>query len=194
MLIAACSQHSISFTDYLRGVHQYEKELTVTDSINGLYISAEYLPPVVMALREAGNSENLKSDYSNLTKNYETADYFELSLWNNAKPTKESLREHFKSIDSSETAFEQYLDFGIQNDIKLLAGHDTLPCSYLHREISDAITNRMQYTISFEGENKNAGSDKILLLQLERLETQNIQLTISKEKIANIPSVKNVQL
>ena|SRR6266446_1637275 len=190
-----CSERSVSFNQYLENVHRYEKNLTISDSVFGLTISAEYLPPLLMALREARSAENLRNNYKGLTKNYEDADYFELTLSKQSSSTKDYLQQFFHGEDSSQTAFEQYIDFGIQRDIKLLRGRDTLACAYLHREISDALTNKLQYTISFELDKSHENLfDRTIYLNSKNIGLRNVNLLISVDKIRNIPTIKNVHL
>jgi len=192
--ISGCgSKSAISLQEYFELLHKKESYITATDSSKGIIISAKYLPPSVMALQEAGRIDNLKSQYQNLIKNYEDADYFEYTLTKGNESTRKYLQKLFNGPDSSQNAFEEYIDFGIQNDIKLVIGSDTLQCAYLHREISEAMSNKLTYTLSFvnsPAQNSSSEPDRIIILNSSKLRLENIKLKISGKQIESLPPLK----
>lgn len=185
---------TIALPKFFEKLQQKEYDLVDTDSAGDLQITLEYLPHAVMALREAGDIETLKESYSSLVKNYEGSEFYELKIVNPVKSTRKSLETLFHSADSSQSAFELYADFGIQQDIKLVLGADTIPCTYLHREISETITNTFKYTIAFESlrfEESVDDKDRILIVNSKNFQLPNIRLVIEGTQIASLPTIKN---
>ncbi|HYV95290.1 MAG TPA: hypothetical protein VE978_26175 [Chitinophagales bacterium] len=192
--ISGCGDKgSLSLSEYFDYVHKNEGRLTTRDSARGIIVSVEYLLPAILALREAGSLQNLSSQYQTLINNYKDADYFELTLSKSDQSTRKYLKTLYSDQDTSQSAFEEYIDFGIQNEIQLLRGNDTIPCAYLHREISESISNKFKYTVSFVTDstqwNSKTQADRAIIFNSQKLGIRNIKLSISSKQIQSFPTI-----
>lgn len=192
----SCKENMSDLNDYLAWVNEHKEHLSDSDSVDDLLLAVEYLPTPIMALREVGDVETLKKEYSNLTKNYEGTEFYEIKISSLNQSTRKSLQKRFAGADTSYTAFEQYANFGVQDDIKLIIDQDTLPCSYLHREISDPLTNIFKYTVAFEPiQDKGITSvpDRKILISSASIQIQTM-LIIPGHQIASLPTIKTRSL
>jgi len=168
-----------------------ENSSGITDSITieGLIISIKFVPPELLALNSYG-SEKFKSNYDEIIKGYKDMEYYEYNLYKPDQKTTDYLKNLNAPLDT--TDFAVYLNFNIQNDFQLAIGKDTFPCLYLHREISEAITNRIKYTLAFPViKNSNLKlSDRSIILNSNTLGLKKIKLTILSNEIELLPQLK----
>jgi len=183
----------LSLKDYLKERQRDSTKFSTYTTVGGLQITAAYIPSIIMAFREAGSIEALNAEPKDIEKNYQGAEFFDFHITKLDESTKKYLKRRFVSPDSSESSFEEYLDFEIQRDLSLIIDRDTFPCAYLHREISESITNVLNYTLSFELPMDSpwiAKQDQKIVLNSSQLEMNHIELVVSKNQIELLNSIK----
>lgn len=84
-----------------------------------------------------------------------------------------------------------YLLSGIQNDIKLLNGKDTLNCVMCHVELSNNLLPYDQCVLAFE-KDEDSGNDITFLYRTGKYADGWIQLTVKRKDIKRIPKLKTI--
>jgi len=84
-----------------------------------------------------------------------------------------------------------YLLSGMQKDIFLLEGTDTLRCRMFHFEGANGILPYDNCVLAFD-KNKNPDTDKTFLYRAEKLGLGWIKMTIKAEDIQRIPQLKTI--
>ena len=84
----------------------------------------------------------------------------------------------------------QYLAFGMQHDIRLVQGSDTLRPVLYHFERSFNLTPHRTFVLAFEETESIADNDKVFILDSPIFNTGPMKLSIRKEAIQNIPNIK----
>jgi len=84
-----------------------------------------------------------------------------------------------------------YLLSGMQKDIFLLEGTDTLRCRMFHFEGANGILPYDNCVLAFD-KNKNPKTDKTFLYRAEKLGLGWINMTIKAEDIQRIPQLKTI--
>lgn len=191
-LFCACSDMTINSPEkYLEVISENKTNISDSIAIEGLIFTLQYLPKEYIAFRSYGKTIKEYNNNENLTKQYEGLQFFEFTIFNPEGRTSVSLNDRYLNTESEE--FSTYLDFSIQQDFSLLDGSDKLSCCYLHREISDAITNRIKFTLAFP-ENINPKTDlyqdKTLEFNSWKLNLEEIKLSISASSIQSLPEFK----
>ena len=86
-----------------------------------------------------------------------------------------------------------YLSFGIQNDIRLVEGSDTLQPMICHFERSYDLAPHRTFVLAFEQKEETALHDKTLILDSSLLSKEPIRLKVSREALQNIPNIKLIK-
>lgn len=190
VFLSGCSDNVFRSPEkYVAYLKKNEENVSDSVNVNGLIISAKYIPVEYLALNSQG-VEKFKTNREELLNNYAGMEYFECNFWLPDQKTSEYLKSNYKQKDAID--FDTYFNFSIQQDVRLIIEKDTLPCNYLHREISDAITNRIKYTIAFRVEKSDHAPvfDRIIFIDSDQFGLNNILLHISAEEIEALPQLK----
>lgn len=193
LVIGASYMMSCTGTDfydpkaYSAAVENPDNGLLVKTETNGVEISLQYVPSEMIALNALGSIQKLKENYTKNMAPYEGAEYYDLLLY---KPD-ESTKKYLQGISNlGDEKFELMLSFEIQKDISLVLNGDTLACSFLHREISDAITNKIKYSLAFDMPNPQPSGNRTILLNCPEFQLKNVALTIQYKNILSAPQLK----
>ncbi len=184
-----CNKTSISDPlEYVMLVNKMKPANTISVMKNDLQFSACYLPIEYLAIISLDSTEGFEKNYRSLFNEYKGAEYYEYTISKEEKNSKRYLQEINSQLPSED--FETYISFNIQNDFSLIIDNDTIPCSYLHREISDAITNKIKYTLVFTLNQKDSISDRVVYLNSEILNLKDVNILISNYTISLTPPFK----
>lgn len=169
---------------YVEYINKEDDKIINATDLGDVTVSVKYLPSEYLALLASGKGMEGKSS----VEQYEGSEYFELSIWSKERKTQELLRE--KAVDFEGDAFDVYFNFGIQRDIILKVNDNDFPCTYLHREISDAITNVIKYTLAFNTGELEVTGDRNVSIRLNQFGYGVIDLVIAQKAIDNLPQLK----
>lgn len=144
-----------------------------------------YLPTDLLAIREAGVEQPVQ--IAERRKEYAGLAYYQLRL-EMVAGQGDILQFQASNSDDYYQRVEYY-SFGLQQDLRLLAGVDTLPCKLFHFERNYGAAPYMDFMLGFEPEAGRAFD--LTLIYEDRVYThQTIQLVIPKEAIQQIPTLK----
>jgi len=148
--------------------------------------SIQYDPLEIIALRGSNSIEEFKLNYPSNIEPYNELEYYTFKISSENKSTRHALSALY---DGTPEELTSYIDFIIQNDIKLVQGDDSLSCSYLHKEVSEAITNELSYSIGFvKTAIKNI--DRKIILKSNFQEIPDINFIITEKSIQSVPPLK----
>ncbi len=170
-------------TDYITSP---KNNLSETVTVNGLNLKVQFEPVDFLIYKERSDEIKVAEDLESLRSAYTELEYYNFEILADNKSTREYLSTLF--IDT-ELDFINYLDFSIQGDIYLVQGLDSVACSYLHREISDAITNKIHYLIGFSS-NEIKKSDRNIYIKSRFKEVPDLSFIVSNEQIESMPHLK----
>jgi hypothetical protein len=145
VLLPGCT-NSLKAPDYIlyltNPAHGMYQELT----INKYLFTIQYKPLDWMMLQDF---ESSTANADELRKKYESSSYFVLKIKGFGDADIAGSTADMKN-NVSITPVQSYLNFGIQEDIYMVAGPDTLPCMAMHHEPYNAQTDINTFALAFE--------------------------------------------
>jgi len=185
----------------LDGIRQMPKELSpieyvhwVEDAHNGLRVKKQqgsfiyelqYQPlEYLVALQE--RKEELEK--SVLEKEIEERDGFEYFTLKISTIRGKGLSSDEKIIIANK---EWYFLSGMQKDITMLCGDDTIKCAMLHVELSNNFIPYDQCLLAFE-KPKNSGKDIRVIFRTDQYEKGCVELNIKRKSINKTPKLKTI--
>lgn len=148
-----------------------------------------YRPIEEIILDDCGDKRLTDSLYMQLYNNHKDLQYFTLTL---SSDRGNDILEYYNG--ESELVYYQMLDYlenGIQDDIYLVEGKDTLPCLLSHFERGFGLTNQNNVSLAFKntGPAQSFQTDKVLVYDDKLFSTGTMQFRISKETLNNLPGL-----
>ncbi len=111
------------------------------------------------------------------------------SLWLEAPDGTDPLKKGRPSVEELERR-TYYCSFGIQQDLSLVEGSDTLSCVFAHWERSGGATPRQHFILAFEKSRSGANSDKIFILKNRLLEEETVRFQIPQSALDQLPPLQ----
>ncbi|MBC7774792.1 MAG: hypothetical protein H7246_05075 [Phycisphaerae bacterium] len=183
LLLLYCScQNGLSPDQYQKWLTAHFKELSSSQQQNGINATLTWLPADGLAIKEVGTQD--KTALAAARKEYEGLEYYRLRI---ALQSGQGDVLQFQAANTDEYYQRvEYFSFGMQHDLSLLAGTDTLPCKLFHFERNYGAAPYADFMLGFEEKPENK-SDRTLLY-LDRVFSDTlIRLTIDKEKFQGVP-------
>lgn len=109
------------------------------------------------------------------------------------KSDMDSLVIKMKDTAKYKKGITEYFDFGIQKDIKLIKGADTIPCSICLCDANTGVSQYYTFSLGFyDGSNRDESSqpDRTFMYNNKILHTGNVLLHIKGKDIKRIPDLK----
>jgi hypothetical protein len=182
----SCSSGGGLTIEEMKSFSDNEKNNLITkQTFDQMEFTIRYEPVELIALRGASSADEFKKSYPEILQNYSELEYYTLTIKSLTKSTRDKVSELFTGMPE-ET--DSYFDFEIQNDIQMVQNGDSIPCAYLHKEVSESITNMLTYSIAFGKQGIRADRNIVLISRLKDI--PNIQFIITQESIESIPALK----
>ena len=183
-LLFGCST-DLPPSQYLAWMAKNRDALTTAQQQGLIVTSLAYLPADWLALNEVG-PDHLEQ-IAATCKQYEGLQYYRLRVALNSGQG-DVLQFGAGSTDEYYQRVE-YFSFGLQNDLHLLAGADTLPCKLFHFERNYGAAPYIDFMLGFEEKTDNH-FDRTVIYDDRVYSDSLIRLTIPAERIQQIPSLK----
>jgi len=185
LLLCACNQAKEPGA-YIRWVEDQSHGLVVQKEIDDIEYTLVYKPCNYILAKEYETQALRASQFGQRRKELEGMQYFTLKL----KSTKdqELLRAGIRSENDYYARLEYFMS-GMQNDLCLVQGKDTLPCLMHHYERSYGLSPYNNIVLAFENKPASAGEDKLLVYDDKVLGSGKVMLKIRSEDIADAPSL-----
>ena len=173
---------------YVDFITNPDNGLTVTKEIGNFLFSVIYKPLDFVAMI---NLEKDSVKYMNVNKERSEIagmQYFTLKL--EARDFNDELLKFNLNSDRQYEDRVNYFAFRMQQDIQLIEGKDTLNCELFHFERNYGAAPYASFILGFENTgDTNRIYDKTISLNEKVFGTGKVNITISKESIANIPQL-----
>lgn len=185
---AACDKGKLPPTDYIRYVNDKENGLRVIYPGKDIEYTVQYRPTEYIAANELRSEELNEGDMNRVKKELGGLQYYTLSLTPSNSTTGIEL---FARTENGEVNPKyEYWAYGMQHDIYLIEGMDTLYPALFHYEDTYGVKPSSDWSIAFEKRDTNmAHADKIFVINDQISGKGSIKLKITKEAINSIPSI-----
>lgn len=164
----------------------FRKEKTIKD----LTFSAQFKPYEYIVCLEEKRHELADSIVRKRVSELKDMQYYELRISSN-KAGGELLKRELSSAQQYQERVN-YFAFGMQRDIQLVEGTDTLPCVMYHFERSFDVSPESVFLLGFPIRNGETQEDKTLLVYDRTFNTGLIKFTFSKKALKNLPKLKTI--
>ncbi len=183
-LLASC-QDKVQPATYAKWVENQENGLRQTQIVEDYIFSLQYKPiEYMVALQE--RTPKLQTNVLKREKEkMEGLQYFNFKL---------STLSGNPALSNEKIDFEdknRYLTSGMQKDLFLLEGTDTLQCRMFHFEGANGILPYDNCVLAFD-KNEDNNKDRTFLYRADKLGLEWIKMTIKAEDIQRIPQLKTI--
>jgi len=181
----SCSLNSLSPDDYLKWMAEHRMQLSASQRQGDVTATLIYLPADWLSINEAGAQH--PEQIAGAQKEYVELEYYRLRLAASSGQG-DILQLEASSTDDYYQRVE-YFSFGLQNDLRLLVGPDTLSCRLFHFERNYGAAPYMDFMLGFD-QQEGKGFDRTLIFYDRVYSNNTIQLTIPIKDITSIPYLK----
>jgi hypothetical protein len=178
----ACAKKKVTATEYMTYMEQEKNGLKVSKTIGDICYSVQYKTPEYVLLKE-----NTASLSALKKKDIEEMQYYTLQ-YSLTDKSKDILKAHLQNNDDY-LERSNYFSFGLQEDIYLVDGKDTLPCKLFNYVNSYGLSPKADFVLAFDGKPKKEVQDKLLVIEDNVYGGGIIKLKIEKENIQQIPEL-----
>ena len=181
----SCKTKDLSADQYVAWIASHRESLSISHKEHFVRSTLTYLPIDWLALKETG----LQHIDSLITTRqaYEGLEYYRLRValegaeGDILQAGAQSPDEYYERVE--------YFSFGLQNDLHLLIGLDTIPCKLFHFERNYGAAPYLDFMLAFEQRGQGE-LDRTLLFNDRIYSGTCIPLTIPAENISSIPNLK----
>lgn len=176
---------SLDPAEYIKWVENEKNGLNITKQAGDYKFSMQYKPLEYIVLKENTNQKTDKTSIEKRKSEINGMQYFNLRI--SMLSGEEVIKAGITDKDSLKTR-KQYFEYGMQNNIKLIDGADTLPCLMYHFEMNYGLVNFNNINLAFNNAaNANDINDKTILFEVAEIGIERIEIVIKKSSIYNLP-------
>jgi hypothetical protein len=181
-VLFACSKKQVSAGDYVKYVEEESNGLKVSKNMGDIKYLLQYKPIDYVLLKENPTEPKIKKE------DVEGMQYFTLS-YALTNQEKDVLRYN---LSGQADYYERvnYMSYGLQQDIYLVDGKDTLPCILFNFVRAYGLSPKADVMLGFEKNKSGKTEDKLIVLVDKVFNGGIIKLKVSKKDIEKIPQVK----
>lgn len=182
LVFISCAKEKLEATDYIKYVESESNGLRVVKKIGDVNYALQYKPMNYVLVKESNSNTSDKGIADTDGMQYYTLSY---SLSNSNADILKS------NIGSTGEYYERvnYLSYGLQNDVYLLEGSDTLKCRLFNFVRSYGLSPRADFIMAFDESKKHSANDKLVVVEDKVYGGGIIKFKITKSDIANIPEL-----
>jgi hypothetical protein len=197
LLVPACTHKSLSPAAYAAWVENADNGLCTEQTAGNFTFSLQYKPLEYVALLNKRSYTIDKATLNNELSEIKDMQYYTLRI--NSKDGKtEMLRTGLSATDEYYRRIE-YFSFHLKNDLYLVDGTDSLPCTLFHFERSYDLSPNNSFVLAFplseneiahQKQGKKYTAEKTLVYNDRLLNTGIVKLAIKKRALEHIPDIK----
>jgi hypothetical protein len=180
-----CARKDLSPLEYVKWVEAESHGLNLKKQIGEFEFGLQYKPHDYIALMEK-KDENISSyDLNKRVAELGGLDYYTFRI--SSSKSKEILSAGI----SSENEYYQRLEYfmsPMQDDISMVIGKDTIPCTLFHFERTYGLTPYCNFVMGFPSV-KEENSDRKFIYNDRILGTGNVIININNSDLKNIPTL-----
>jgi hypothetical protein len=182
------SRSSLQPYEYVSYVDQKDNGLHANKQLDELTFEVTYKPTDYLVVKELRQKEIVPADFETLRQDYKDMHYFLLSIKNTSGET-----DVLKYKISTQDAYSErlkYFAFGMERDLKLVEGTDTIPCSMVLYERNYGISGQANFMIAFPVTDTSVvNNNKTILFDDKIFGMGMLKFNVSKESIDAIPQL-----
>jgi hypothetical protein len=171
--------------DYVQWVENKENGLRIDMEDEPYMYELQYQPIEYLVVRQIRSPQITSAALKEGTQKRNGLLYFTLKMW--TKDGKGILSDKNLIIENKNS----YLLSGLQNDMILLAGSDSLHCVMLHFESANNLIPYDQCVLAFE-KPKVEKENLVFLLRTDKYKQGWLKITVKKQDIKNTPKLKTI--
>lgn len=180
--------HEISSSAEAKAFLGEEKEKGFYETkLKDVNFKLSYIPAEAMALRELGDlSQASQASFDTLVKSYEGLLFFDMAI--SIDHFNEEMI-HYGIVTNDEASFENrvaYYSFGMQKDISLISGMDTIPCTAYHYERNYGISPQNHFMLGFR---TSRVKDVVLVYHNQLLATGPVKFALKEQDLTYHPKI-----
>jgi hypothetical protein len=189
LLFNACKPASLGIKEYMAYIDDPSNGLLKTEEIGDFKISVQYRPVEYISVIEVRDADDDLSpaEFSKAMKENENMQFFLLRIAGTLKKEDALL----SGLSREEEYYERlsHLIGGIEKNVLLVDGVDTLPCMMHHYERNYKLSDFHNITLIFEKKKDKQAHDKTLIYDDVMLGIGKIKINITRESINSIPEL-----
>lgn len=179
-VIFSCSKQKLNSVEYMQYIENESNGLKVIKTIEEISYTVQFKPVEYVLLKENKSVDSKKEDIDGMQ-------YYTLSF-SLKKSDKDILRYDLR--DQNEY-YERvnYFSFGLQRDVYLVEGKDTLECNLFNYVRSYGLSPRADFILGFDKADEKTIHDKLIVFEDKVFGGGIIKLKISEADIKDIPEL-----
>jgi hypothetical protein len=184
---AEIKKETMPVDNYMQWVRDPQNGLIKTKTIDELQFKVQYKPYEYIVCMEERNDKIADTLMKRKLKELEGMQYYDLKIL-----LKNNEGELLKSGLTSAEEYDsrvKYFSFGMQQDIQLVDGTDTLPCVMYHFERAYDATPVCTVLLGFDWKDSNAGKAKTLLVYDKTFNKGLLKFTFKENRLQTLPKL-----
>ena len=178
-------KEKLSPVEYVQWIENKENGLKVSWKDEAYLYELQYQPTEYLVVRQTKSRQITSSALKEGVQKRGELLYFTFKMWN--EKGRGILSDKNLEIENKNS----YLLSGLQNDIMLLAGKDTVRCVMLHFESANNLIPYDQCVLAFEPV-ANDKEDIVFLFRTDKYKEGWVRMTVKRENIRKIPKLKTI--
>ncbi len=181
------SRKKLPVGEYVNWVHDKENGLKLERNMGQYKFSLQYKPSDYMALKETGDFNMSQNILDEKSKNYDDYYFFTFTIADTIgreEILKSNIRQegdYFRRIE--------YFSFGMQKDLFLIEGRDTVPCIMYNYERVYGLAPEANFTIGFAKKKKYRHLDHVFVFEDKEFGLGIIKMKLKADQLRYVPSL-----
>ncbi len=176
--------------EYVKWVQNPENGFRKEKIIDDLVFNIQYKPYEYIVCMEEQKQELQDSLVNKKIKELDGMQYYDFKII-----LKEGLGELLKYKLTSKGEYDKrvkYFAFNMQNDIQLVEGTDTIPCTLFHFERAYDVTPSSVFLLGFGVTKNTLKQDKTLIVYDRTFGKGLIKFTFNQKDLQRLPKIKTI--
>jgi hypothetical protein len=194
--VHTCNKACVSLepTDYINWVENADNGFAVTKQLSKYKFELQYKPLEYVVLQDNYGKLFSEKEMKKSMRDIEDMQYFTFRI--SDENGGDLLRDEITAVEQFSSRLA-YFSSEMQKDVKLIESNDTLPCLLFHFERTYGVDPRSTFVLGFPLGKKDgkggmpAETDKVFLFDDHQLGAGPIYMTISADKINQVPFLKS---
>lgn len=184
-MLMGCSKKVFNADDYVKYMETKASGMRKEKNIGTINIAVQYKTPQYIAIKERRMTD--ADSINNITAKLEGMQYYTIRY--NLEGMQGDIMKY--DLHSEQEYFERlnYMSYGLQNDIKVVEGKDTLSCVLFNHARNYGISPVTEIVAGFE-ENKKVGISKEFIIDEHAFGLGTLKFTFDKSDLADLPELK----
>jgi hypothetical protein len=185
VVLSSCGRSELGPKEYAYYVQNPNNGLLVTASLSGVQYTLQYQPAEYLALLQLKDFSLQEDTFQEQYKRFKGIEHYVFHI---DKKEWDNLTGKARDTARIRKGMTEYMDFKIQNDIKLVEGDDTIPCGISECESSMGMLPYYSFIVGFNARNFNG--DREFIFWNKDIGTGNVKMEIKARDINRIPKLK----